>query len=92
VILDDGPTPRVESCEQRSVPSTPTQDQTRILPLSSEPPQDQIKERDVSDITWSTSAELALHSLPHSDDGWTEDSIAKIEAELEEELRLALVK
>jgi hypothetical protein len=83
-------TPGFGSCEQ-GVPSAPAQDQPRILPPSSTQLQDQINQQDIGDITQGTSVESAPHSLPkpsdNGDGGWTEDRMA----ELEREVRLALV-
>jgi hypothetical protein len=72
------------------MPSTPTQDQTQILPQSSTLLQDQVNQQDIDDVTQSIPVESAPHSFlkpsNNGDGGWTRDSMA----ELEKELGLAL--
>lgn len=83
----DEPAPRVGSCEQQGVPSTPAQDQPQILLQSSTPLQDANNQQDIGDITQSTSVESAPHSVPkpsdNGDNGWTDDTMAELEKELE---------
>jgi len=82
------PAPRLGSCEQQSVTLAPAQDQPKTLFRSSQSLQDQISQQDVGNITRSMSVEPAPHSLPqlpnNSDDGWTDDSMAEVEKELEQ--------
>ena len=67
------------------------QAQPQTLPQSSTPQQDQTNQQGIGSITRSTSEEPALHSLPRSsdsgDDGWTDESMAELEEELESALK-----
>ncbi|KAG0645128.1 hypothetical protein D0Z07_9189 [Hyphodiscus hymeniophilus] len=86
----DEPALGLGSAEQ-GVPFAPAQGRPQTLSQPSSPLQDPINEQDIGNITRTTSAESAPHFLPelsaHGDDGWTEDCMA----ELEREVRLALV-
>ncbi|CZR65235.1 uncharacterized protein PAC_15135 [Phialocephala subalpina] len=81
------PAPGLGPCEQQRVPSAPAQAQPKTLPRSSTPLQNQTNQQGVGSITRSTSVESAVHSLPKpsdsGDDGWTDDSMAELEKELE---------
>jgi hypothetical protein len=78
--------PGLGPCEQQDVHSAHTQAQTQTLPQSSTPLQDQTNQQDVGSITWSTSVESAVYSLPKpfdsGYDGRTDDSVAELETEL----------
>ncbi|KAE8440871.1 hypothetical protein EG329_006358 [Mollisiaceae sp. DMI_Dod_QoI] len=81
------PAPGLGPCEQQRVLSTPAQAQPKTFPRSSTPLQDQTNQQGVGSITRSTSVESAVHTLPKpsdsGDDGWTDDSMAELEKELE---------
>ncbi|KAF8847684.1 hypothetical protein BDZ45DRAFT_754641 [Acephala macrosclerotiorum] len=81
------PAPGLGPCEQQRVPSAPAQARSQTLSQSSTPLQHQTNLQSVGSITRSTSVESAVHSLlkpfDNSDDGWTDDSMAELERELE---------
>ena len=88
----DWPAPKFGPRTPRDMSCSPAPDQTKTLPALSIPPQDQINEQRVCDITPSSFEEFGAHSSNQnpndSNNGWTEDQ----EAELENELTLALVE
>ncbi|KAG9230420.1 hypothetical protein BJ875DRAFT_499140 [Amylocarpus encephaloides] len=81
------PAPRLGSCERRDMNPAPAQDQPQTLFQSFQLLQNQISQQDIGSITRSIYVEPALHSLPqfpdNCDDGWTGDSMAEVEKELE---------
>jgi hypothetical protein len=88
----DWPAPKLGPRTPRDVSCSPALDQTKTLPALFIPPQDQINEQHACDITLSSFEEFRAHSSKQnpndSNNGWTKDQ----EAELENELMLALVE
>jgi hypothetical protein len=80
------PASRLGSCEQQDVPSAPAQNRPQTLLQSFQPLQDQISQQDIGNTTQTISAGPAPYSLPKppdsSDDGWSEESMAKMAREL----------
>jgi hypothetical protein len=66
--------------------SAPAQAQSQTLPQSSKSLQDQTNQQGLDDIIRSTSVKFAFHFLPKpsdsGDNGWIDESMAKLEKEL----------
>jgi hypothetical protein len=73
--------------EPHGMPSASTQAQPQTFSQSSRTLQDQTNQQGIDDMTPSASVESVLHSLPKpsdsGDDGWTDESMAELDHELE---------